>query len=254
MSRPLCLTAAHVAQVPPYLGPPQPFDSAGEVATEADLHAIMTNLLAKAPPEVWIFAYGSLIWNPGFAPAEDRPARLTGWHRKFCLGWITIYRGCPDRPGLMLALDRGGSCRGVALRLTPATTKDDLMAVLRREMPFRRAAYAPRWSRVDTDQGPITALIFPIDRQTEFYVHPLSETQVVTSLSTAAGDKGSMAEYLLQTVTHLQHYGLHDSYLWHLQRAVARQIERSQIEPAPPIPGLTDTHPITPAPSDKAPT
>lgn len=225
MSRPLCLTAAHVAQVPPYLGPAQPFDSVGEVASDADLHAIMTGLLAKAPPEIWIFAYGSLIWNPGFAPTEDRLARLTGWHRKFCLGWITIYRGCLDRPGLMLALDRGGSCRGVALRVNPATTQADLMAILRREMPLRRAAYAPRWSRVDTDQGPVTALIFPIDRQTEFYVTPVTETQLVTSLSTAAGDHGTMADYLLQTVTHLQDRGLHDGYLWRLQRAVARQIE-----------------------------
>ena len=254
MSRPLFLTAAHVTLVPPYLGPAQPFETAGEVATEADLHAIMTGLLATAPPEVWIFAYGSLIWNPGFIPAEDRPARLTGWHRKFCLGWITIYRGCPDRPGLMLALDRGGSCRGVALRLNPTSVQDDLMSVLRREMPLRPAAYAPRCGRVDTDQGPVTALFFPIDRQTEFYVNPVSETQVVTSLSTAAGDKGTMAEYLLQTVTHLQHRGLHDSYLWRLQRAVARQIEGTQLERSRIDNGDSDTHQITSAPSQKAPT
>lgn len=233
MPRPLCLTAAHVAQVPPYLGPAQPFETAGEVSTEADHHALLTGLLATAPPEIWIFAYGSLMWNPGFTPAEDRPARLTGWHRKFCLGWITIFRGCPDRPGLMLALDRGGSCRAVALRLNPATAQDDLLSVLRREMPFRRAAYAPRWSRVDTDAGPVSALTFPIDRQTGFYVHPLTEAQVVTSLSTAAGDKGTMAEYLLHTVTHLHQRGLHDSYLWRLQTAVAHRIESSQNEPEP---------------------
>ncbi len=224
MPRPLCLTAAHLAQIPPYLGPPQPFELAGEVSTDEDLGHLLDDLLAKGPRDVWIFAYGSLIWNPEFPPAEDRIAHLHGWHRKFCLGPITIFRGCPDRPGLMLALDRGGSCRGVAYKVQPSRVRQDLIALLRREMPLRPAAYAPRWSKVQTDDGPVTALLFPIDRRAAAYARGACEDQVITSLSTAAGDRGTMAEYLLNTVSHLQKRGIHDRYLWRLQSRVAQKI------------------------------
>jgi cation transport protein ChaC len=227
MTPPLRLTAAHVAQVPPYLGPPQPFDLAGEVATEADHQALFDQLMRSAPKQVWVFAYGSLIWNPGFEPAETRNGHLRGWHRQFCLGWMTIFRGCPERPGIMLALDRGGSCQGVAQRLGPARLEADMLSILRREVPLRRSAYQPRWSPVSTPDGPITALIFPIDRSADNYLQGQSEDAVAHSLATSAGDRGTMAEYLLNTVQNLQNLGIHDRYLWRLQSAVADKIERA---------------------------
>ena len=65
----------------------------------------------------WVFGYGSLMWHPGLDTPETRPARLQGWHRAFCLGWDRRFRGTPEKPGLMLAIDRGGSCKGIAHRL-----------------------------------------------------------------------------------------------------------------------------------------
>lgn len=236
MPRKISLTPAHVAQVPPYLGPPQPFELAGEVASEADHQALLAQLLQNAPQDLWIFAYGSLIWNPEFIPVEERKARLNGWHRRFCLGWIKIFRGCDDRPGLMLALDRGGSCVGVALRLAPETAKADLLCVLKREMPLRRRGYAPRWSRVATEAGPITALVFPIDRTSDAFVDGVEEPHLINSLSTAAGDHGTMAEYLLNTVSQLHARDIHDSYLWRLQKAVAETIETRALPCSPESP------------------
>ena len=83
---------------------------------DRDYAAIRKQLLAARPRDVWVFAYGSLLWNPCFEFVEERPATVHGWHRRFSL-WLTRWRGTRERPGLMLALDRGGSCRGVVYRL-----------------------------------------------------------------------------------------------------------------------------------------
>ena len=87
-------------------------------ATDADYKALTSELVASAPPgDFWVFAYGSLIWNPAFDYTESRLADARGWRRTFCLGWDYRFRGNREQPGLMLALDRGGRCRGVVYRL-----------------------------------------------------------------------------------------------------------------------------------------
>ena len=91
--------------------------------------------------DIWIFAYGSLMWNPGFAHAERQPALLHGWHRSFCV-YSHRYRGTPDRPGLVLGLDRGGSCRGVAYRVAQEKARDTLAYLWDREMVL--GVYRPR--------------------------------------------------------------------------------------------------------------
>ena len=97
-------------------------------------------LLAAGPEsgEVWVFAYGSLIWKPACDIAEQRVAVAHGWHRAFCLGWDRWFRGNPDGPGLMLALDRGGTCDGVAQRLPADAVEPELRKLLRREMSSNR--------------------------------------------------------------------------------------------------------------------
>jgi cation transport protein ChaC len=220
------LTPDLVALVPPHDGTTGLVSTRTDRPSDADYEAAAATLLKDRPPsgEVWVFAYGSLIWNPEFAFVEERLGLVQGWHRSFCLGWVRIYRGTPERPGIMLAMDRGGSCRGVAFRLPPEAVNDSLIPLLRREMPIRRDTIPARWVTVRTGQGDIRAIAFPISRSNPAYLPGLTEEQVVGALATAAGERGSMAEYLHSTVTHLEQRGIHDRYLWRMQELVADRI------------------------------
>lgn len=226
MPRNLTLTAALVARVPPYDGPPLPMGAGRERASEDDHASIFARLMATAPADgqVWIFAYGSLIWNPNFAHDAERVAHVHGWHRAFCLGWMQAFRGCPDRPGLMMALDRGGSCRGVAFRLPAGNLEANLMPILRREVLFKANGMEARWLRGTTAEGPRDMIGFPVNRSAQDYVSGLTEDRIVAALATSAGPQGTMAEYLGSTVAHLEDRGIHDRYLWRMQAMVADRI------------------------------
>jgi cation transport protein ChaC len=225
--RQMRLTPELVARVPPCAGQIVRVADRTDRPTDTDYAEATASLLAAAPADgaIWIFAYGSLIWNPEFDFVEERLGTLTGWHRSFCLGWVRIYRGTPERPGIMLSLDRGGSCRGAVFRLPPEAADDNLNRILRREMPLKRDALPTRWVSVRTDEGTVTAIAFPISRRNPAYLPGLSEETVVGALATAAGERGSMAEYLYSTVRHLEDRGIHDRYLWRLQDLVAERIE-----------------------------
>ena len=228
MPRTMRLTPDLVARVPPHDGRSGLVSSRSDRPTDADYAAAAVFLLKDRPAsgEVWVFAYGSLIWNPEFSFVEERLGLAHGWHRLFCLGWVHLYRGTPERPGIMLALDRGGSCRGVAFRLPTDAVEASLIPLLRREMPIKGPAIPARWLTVRTDQGDIRAITFPISRSSEAYLPDLTEEVVVEALATAAGERGSMAEYLHSTVSHLEQRGIHDRYLWRLQELVADRIAR----------------------------
>ena len=102
------------------------------VLSDAELEASRRATLARAPSDdIWVFGYGSLIWNPAFHFVERRLGTIHGWHRRFCL-WTTLGRGSPDCPGLMLGLDRGGSCRGIVLRIAPEDVEVELDVLWRR--------------------------------------------------------------------------------------------------------------------------
>lgn len=226
--RQMHLTPDLVARVPPHTGETGMLAGRSDRNTEGDLAAVAQMLLGGAPAsgEVWVFAYGSLIWNTDFDFVEERLGTVKGWHRSFCLGWVRIYRGTPERPGIMLAMDRGGSCRGIVFRLPPEAVIDNLMRLLRREMPLKRSSAPPvRWVTAATDAGGVRAIAFPISRRSDIYPPGLTEEVVVEALATAAGERGSMAEYLHSTVSHLEGRGIHDRYLWRLQELVARRIE-----------------------------
>lgn len=228
--RQMRLTPELVARVPPHCGEAGRLAGRTDRPTDADYDEVAASLLAGAPAsgEVWIFAYGSLIWNPEFDFTEERLGTVTGWHRSFCLGWVRIYRGTPERPGIMLAMDRGGSCRGVVFRLPPDAVDKNLGLLLRREMPIKRATFPAnpaRWVTVRTDRGSLRALAFPISRQSDAYLPGLATEIIVKALATAAGERGSMAEYLYSTITHLEQRGIHDRYLWKMQDLVADWLE-----------------------------
>jgi cation transport protein ChaC len=188
---------------------------------------MVQSVLAARPSaaDVWVFAYGSLIWNPACEFVEQRTGVAHGWHRSFCLQ-LKRFRGTPEQPGLMMALDRGGQCKGVAYRLPSSSIKSSLGLLFRREMTVRPSANAARWISVRTETGPLTAIAFVIDRQSDRYISGLSPEEVADTLALAAGHWGSGAEYLHNTVKHLEELGLQDSHLWHLQELVAERIER----------------------------
>jgi cation transport protein ChaC len=230
------LTAEHVRLV--QAGVPVT-DDAGPPAgsapsTAADHAATAARLLAAGPDmaDFWIFAYGSLIWKPACDFIEIRTGLLRGWHRAFCLGWNTRFRGSEQNPGLMLALDHGGACRGVAYRLPPERLETCLVKLLEREMGWKPSPFPPRWVDVVTRDGRIRALTFCIDRHSGRYVAGLSEAEIAAVLARAVGARGSMAEYLFNTIQHLERMGIHDPHLWRLQDMVAAEIEAAQAAPA----------------------
>jgi cation transport protein ChaC len=171
----------------------------------------------------WVFAYGSLIWKPEFVPVEERLAYAPGWHRAFALK-LTRWRGTPERPGLMMALDRGGSCRGIAYRLQEDDLRETLGQLFRREMSANPPSNVPRWVRLNTSQGYLQALAFTVSRTAPAYAGRLPDEEVVEALATAVGHWGSCAEYLHNTVTHLEAKGIRDRRLWSLQAQVAERL------------------------------
>jgi glutathione-specific gamma-glutamylcyclotransferase len=238
MSSPMRLTAAIAALVPPYDGPPLDIGSERPAATEDDHASRLGRLMAARPsgaPDrgIWLFAYGSLIWKPNFAHDAESLAQVHGWHRSFCLGWMRAFRGSPDRPGLMMALDRGGSCRGVAFRLPERQLEENLLPVIRREMPFKTSGMSARWMRGRTPEGLRDMIGFPAVRGSQGHLPDVPEDQIVAALATSAGPAGTMAEYLHSTVSRLEERGIRDRYLWRLQEQVAERIEATASEGTP---------------------
>lgn len=189
------------------------------VLSEEELVATRKAVLAEAPPgDLWVFGYGSLMWNPAFHFAERLPGAIYGYHRRFCL-WSLLGRGSPDRPGLMLALEHGGSCHGIAFRVIPEDPEGELEIIWRREMVS--GAYRPRWLNVHTAEGIRRAIAFTINRRHERYAGLLPEDRVVASIAQGKGDLGACADYLFNTVEHLEELGIHDSHMVRLRDQVA---------------------------------
>jgi cation transport protein ChaC len=191
--------------------------------TDADYAATRDALLATRPSgDLWVFAYGSLIWKPACEVEDCGLAHLRGWHRRFCLR-LMRFRGTTDMPGLMMALDRGGACNGILQRIPERFAAERLEVILRRETSVKPVSNLPRWMKVESTDGPRTALAFAINRKGPTYCRQdLAATADI--LSRACGHWGTGAEYLMQTVAHLEDRGIHDPYLWQLQRMVAERI------------------------------
>lgn len=221
------LTADHVARVHRQIPDPGPQLLDGfRPATDADYDEAVAGMLATRPEgPFWLFGISSLIWNPETAFVERRMALARGWHRRFCLGWDYRFRGTRETPGLMMALDRGGQCKGAVYRLPEETLEAELHKLIRREMSMVPSAFPWRWIDTVTDEGPARALTFPMDRRNVRYIAGLNEEQLADMLATACGFRGSMAEYLFATVSKLEELGIHDRKLWRLQELVAERIE-----------------------------
>ena len=192
----------------------------GRALTDEQLSESLTATLAAKPKGAgwWIFGYGSLLWNPLFPVAEMRPATLRGLHRRFCL-WSLASRGTREMPGLVLGLDRGGTCRGVALRLPGPLALDELHLLWRREMVV--GSYAPRWVKVDADGRTLNALTFVVRRDHPQYAGKLTPAKQIDVLASARGAFGTSADYLERTRVALVSHGIVDPYLESLALAVA---------------------------------
>ncbi|MFC4524049.1 gamma-glutamylcyclotransferase [Cupriavidus pinatubonensis] len=192
-----------------------------EQALEQTLH----DALASRPDDgalngdVWVFGYGSLIWNPMVVHTERQRATVHGYHRGFYL-YSRINRGTWDNPGLVLGLDRGGCCHGMVFRIPSHMVEQEFRLLWRREM--LTGAYHPRWLRVRTASDPDgpeqRALAFVMNREHEGYAGRLPDASVVERLRHAVGLYGPAREYLQQTLLGLATNGVDDPYLGRLWR------------------------------------
>ncbi|MCE6952063.1 gamma-glutamylcyclotransferase [Cereibacter sphaeroides] len=162
---------------------------------------------------LWVFGYGSLIWDPGFPVARTLTARLDGWRRSFCMTSIH-YRGTVDLPGLVLALDRaeGAHCEGVAFEVAPGTEAETL-AILRERELISRAYLECRLPVRLTTADDVEALVYVIDRDHVQYYGGLDLEAQARIIAAARGDRGPNRDYLFNTADHLDRLGIRDADL-----------------------------------------
>ncbi len=175
---------------------------------------------AHSEEDVWIFGYGSLIWNPSFDFVLRKRAHLFGYHRRFCLR-TTITRGSPEKPGLVLGLDRGGSTKGIIFRVSASIAARECDVIWKREM--LSGAYTPSWVNVKKqDGGFIKAITFIIRRDHPSFVARQPETKCVKIIAEASGLIGSNSEYLFNTEAALTAEGINDFNLKRLANLVRK--------------------------------
>ncbi|MBX3649798.1 MAG: gamma-glutamylcyclotransferase [Burkholderiales bacterium] len=167
--------------------------------------------------ELWIFTYGSLMWDPAFRFRSSAPALLRGYHRAFCI-YSSRYRGTASAPGLVLGLDRGGACRGRAYCVAAADIPEALEALWLREM--RRRVYVPRLLPVGVGKERRTALTFLANRCHDGYAGRLGLDAAAAIIAACCGERGPNVEYLVNTLHHLDALGVHDRHLHDLLAAV----------------------------------
>ena len=170
---------------------------------------------------VWVFGYGCLVFNLVIEHTERVNAKIYGNHRRFCLR-TRIGRGSPDCPGLVLALDRGGSCAGVAFKLNPETAIAELDLLWRREMIT--LAYNPRWVKLHTDKGLKTGIAFVSIPAHKNYAPPMSLHSEAEIIAAASGFIGPCRDYLFDTVAGLHDHGIRDKHLENLVTAVKARL------------------------------
>ncbi|CZT34508.1 cation transport protein ChaC [Rhizobium sp. 9140] len=225
---------------------------------DEDYRALALDLDAQSGgAPLWVFAYGSLIWKPEFCSVESRRATAYGWHRAFSLK-IDRWRGSRAAPGLMMALEHGGRCDGVIYRLADGDRIAQIERLLRRELSSRETVSTVRWMPVRTPEGPVNVLGFWLGSTGHDAVSRLPLEEVARILARACGHVGSCAEYLYNTVLHLEAVGIHDRNLWRLQALVADEIRKlyGDHSAAQPLSGETkaalDATPVVKISGEKA--
>jgi cation transport protein ChaC len=211
--------------------------------------------MAQSERDVWVFAYGSLMWQPGFAFAEAHHARLVGYHRAFCV-YSLHYRGSPARPGLVLGLDRGGVCEGMAFRLAPESTAATLAYLRKRELIYGvyREAFVPV-TLAGANEAAVPAMAYIAERAHPSHAGRLPLATQVALIRGASGAAGTNLDYLINTLIHLRELGIRERALDRLlalagplaardpqargARPAARSLARAWAQRLPHMPRLT---------------
>jgi len=211
--------------------------------------------MAQSPRDVWVFAYGSLMWQPGFPFAEACHARLAGYHRAFCV-YSVHYRGSPSRPGLVLGLDRGGVCEGMAFRLAPERTTETLAYLRRRELIYGvyREALVPV-TLAGSGDAPVLAMAYIAEPAHPSHAGRLPLSTQAALIRGACGAAGTNLDYLINTLAHLGELNIRERSLDRLlvlagalaargsqagaARASARSLTRAWERRLPRVPRLT---------------
>lgn len=170
--------------------------------------------------DIWVFGYGSLIWNPVVQYTQARDALVHGFHRRFCM-WTKIGRGSPDCPGLVLALDNGGSTKGVIFRIPAKIAVQELDILWRREM--MADSYRPVWLTAKTDKGTVKALSFAIRRNRPVFAPRMDDAKIAEIIYQAKGFVGPCKEYLLNTQKALLAAGIYDKQMARLTHLVEQK-------------------------------
>ncbi len=165
--------------------------------------------------DLWLFGYASLIWKTEFDYAQRLDAHVHGWHRALCM-WSRVYRGTPERPGLVFGLLAGGSCHGQAFRVPAQHGQQVLTRLWQREMVSD--VYMPRWVACKTAAGTVEALAFTLSRDNPQYTGHLTDAQYRQILLHASGCYGSTLDYARQTFAALKTQGIEDRALGRLLR------------------------------------
>jgi cation transport protein ChaC len=170
------------------------------------------------PRDLWVFGYGSLMWRPGFPFLERRHARLNGYHRSLCV-YSHVHRGTPERPGLVLGLDRGGSCHGVAFRV-PAGEAEATLHYLR-EREQATAVYRERHLPVELEaRRVVVAVAYVVDRRHRQYAGRLPDSELLRHVRQGIGVSGRNPDYVRSTHEHLVQMGVNDPVLKRLTEAL----------------------------------
>jgi glutathione-specific gamma-glutamylcyclotransferase len=192
--------------------------------SEAQLDHLVDRIEREAGNDpLLIFAYGSLIWNPEFEAVGRQRATAYGWHRSFSLK-IERWRASSEQPGLMMALERGGQCDGILFELSAERRRQDLRALVAREIRYHEVIDMVRWVPVRTENGTRKALTFWASTKRSGLTQTLPIEQASQLIARACGQGGSCAEYLRKTIVDLQAEGIRDRNLWRLQALVAADI------------------------------
>jgi cation transport protein ChaC len=180
-----------------------------------------------APQDLWVFGYGSLMWRPGFAYEESRPALLDGWHRELCV-YSHHWRGTQEKPGLVLGLDDGGTCRGVAYRVAPGEA-DAVRAYLHaREM--RGSVYREVLEKiVFADRTSALAMAYVSDATHRQYAGNLTRDERLKIVAASHGEGGPNRDYVINTVLHLRQLGVHDAELEWLHVRLGGEVFNDQM-------------------------
>jgi glutathione-specific gamma-glutamylcyclotransferase len=175
----------------------------------------------------WIFAYGSLMWRPGFAFKQAVPARLSGYHRRLSV-YSYHYRGTPEKPGLVLGLDRGGSCAGMVYEVAAENWKTTLAYVREREMITGVYREIVKQVYSEALEKPVDAVTYAVNRDHSQCAPPMSVADTMVYVSQGKGLAGSCANYVGNTISHLRSMGIHDAGL---ERLAPHVMTSSGVDP-----------------------